>query len=264
MVHRGVYAVGHRRLTPRGAWLAAVLAMGNGAVLSHRTAAALWSLLPTSASVVDVTVPGGGGRRHRDGIRVHRRRAPAADDVTTNDHIPVTTVARTLLDLAATARREVVARAFNEAERGRVLDLRAVHAVLSRHPGAPGTGRLSSVLEQWEPAETLTRSELERRFLELCRANGLETPSVNTVVQGIEVDFVWADARLIVETDGRSYHFTRRDFENDRARDAALTAAGYRVVRFSHRQITRAPRTVTAALYPALRRSPPARPRRGP
>ena len=138
LVHRGVYAVGHSKLTRLGAWRAAVLAGGPGAVLSHRSAAVLWELARGGAGRISVTVPTASGRRRRQGIRIHRAATLAAEETTARDGIPVTTVARTLLDFAATNRSEDLARAVNEAERQRRLDLTDIQAVLHRHPANPG------------------------------------------------------------------------------------------------------------------------------
>jgi very-short-patch-repair endonuclease len=210
-LHRGVYAVGHRRLTREGAYLAAVLACGEGAVLSHRSAGHHWGLLRSEGRLVDVSVPR--ARRQRAGIRLHRPRSLDAQDTTTQHGIPITTVPRTIADLPGHHR----ARALAQAERLR-LDV--------GHHTAP------------DPAQALTRSELEARFLELIEEAALPRPLVNTSLDAqdhgrLEVDFHWPEHRLIVETDGFETHGTPTAFTTDRRRDAALTAAGYRVVRFA-------------------------------
>ena len=236
-VHRGVYAVGHDRLSDKGRWMAAVLACGPGAVLSHRSAAALWRLLPSSHPATDVTIRSGGGRKRRTGIRIHRSASLTPRLTTLRDGIPVTTPARTLLDLRRCVAPEQLGRARRQAE---VL-------------GYP-LGDASAI----EP--DLTRSDLERRFLGLCHRNRLPSPEVNARVGDHVVDFLWRHARLIVETDGYRYHSGRAAFEHDRARDASLAAAGYEVIRFSWRQIDRAPdvviATVRARLTPALTQPP--------
>jgi very-short-patch-repair endonuclease len=253
-LHRGVYAVGHDRLARRGRFVAAVLASGAGAVLSHRSAAAVWGLRPSAGPWIDVTIPTRTGRKAGTGIRLHRAGALTPDEATSRDGIPVTTPARTLLDLAATVQRHELARALNEAERLRIFDLTDTSAVLCRHHTRPGTRNLAGALRQWDPAETLTRSELERRFLELCAEHALPAPRVNTGVLGFEVDFLWEPERVIVEIDGWAYHSTRSDYETDRARDAELAAAGFRVVRFTYRRVFREPAAVARTLRRLLGR----------
>jgi very-short-patch-repair endonuclease/predicted transcriptional regulator of viral defense system len=249
-VHRGVYAVGHRVLPPRGAWMAATLACGDGAVLSHASAAALWEIRPTSG-VVHVTVPTAGGRR-RPGLCVHRDPALGAEEITTRAGIPVTTVARTLLDLAGTLPARALHRALDEAAVTRRLDLSRLDALLERHAGHHRAAKLRAALDSHRPGTTLTRSELEERFLALCRAHELPQPAVNAAVARLEVDFLFAAARLVVETDGWRFHGTRAAFERDRRRDATLTLAGYRALRFTHRQLEREPDAVAATVAAAL------------
>jgi very-short-patch-repair endonuclease len=202
VVHRGVYAVGHTVLTVEGRWMAATLATGG--VLSHATAAAAWDLRPSASRTVHVTVAG--AARRRAGVRVHRTRTLEA---TTYRGIPITTPLRTIIDLATTLK--------------------------GRPP--PDPAPLTSGVVPLH-ATTHTRSELEERFLELCDNHDLPRPQTNTVIEGIEVDFVWRDQRLVVEVDGYAYHRSPTAFETDRARDATLTAAGWRVLRFTWAQIT--------------------------
>jgi very-short-patch-repair endonuclease len=245
-IHRGVYAVGHRVLDSRGVQMAAVLACGRSAVLSHRAAARLWAIRPDSRRAIDVTVPGP-GRRPRDRISVHAVRALDPRDRAVIEGIPVTTLARTLLDLAEVVPEDHVARAIEEAARRRIFDLRALEELLARSPGRRGRRRLRGALEDHiiEPA---TRSELERRFFALCREAGLPRPMVNTLVEGYEVDFYWPDIRLVAELDSFESHGTRRAFERDRERDATLMLAGHRVVRITWRQVTRSPAKLVARL----------------
>jgi predicted transcriptional regulator of viral defense system len=235
-LHAGVYAVGHRAITARGRWLAAVLACGDGAVLSHRTAAALWGIRPSSSPRIEVTVPTEGGRA-RPGIVIHRSRAPL--EATVHERIPVTTPARTLLDLAGTLDAAGLARAVEQAEVLRLFDLRAIEAALEMHRGRRGAARLRCALD--DARFELTRSELERRFLRLCERHALPPPLVNALVGGLEVDFHWPALRLIVEMDSLRFHGTRTAFERDRARDAHLLAAGWRVLRFTHRRLAHEP-----------------------
>jgi Transcriptional regulator, AbiEi antitoxin/REase_MTES_1575 len=250
-IHRGVYAVGHGRLTQRGRWMATVLAYGPEAVLSHRSAAALHGIRPNNRRKVDVTVPSPSARA-RPGIDVHRSTTLQAADITTIDGIPCTSLARTLLDLAEVVDRRSVERAVGEAEVRRIFDLRAVEDVLSRAIGRRGAPVLQSVLADYV-GPTLTDEELEERFLTLCRAAGLPTPEVNawiTLDDGIayKIDFLWRAEHLAVETDGWESHGTRQSFENDRRRDRLLRLAGWEVIRFTWRDVEREPDEVIALL----------------
>ena len=250
-IHRGVYAVGHGRLTLRGHWMAAVLAYGPGAVLSHRSAAALHGTRPDNRPKTDVTVPSPSARR-RPGIVVHRSTTLRPADITTIDGIPCTSLARTLLDLADDVDRTGVERAVSQAEVLGIFDLREVEDVLSRATGRHGAGVLRSVLAEYD-GPTLTEKELEARFLALCRAASLPKPEVNawiTLDDGIvyKVDFLWRAEHLVVETDGWGSHGTRQAFENDRRRDRRLRLAGWDVVRFTWRDVEREPGEVTAVL----------------
>jgi very-short-patch-repair endonuclease len=255
-VHRGVYAVGRPLLTARGRYMAAVLACGPGAALSHASAAALWDLRPTAATKIDVSVPTAGGRRQST-FRVHRARSLRPTEVTTHDGIPVTTPARTLLDLAATLPQRGLERALDQAEIQELTDYPHLEALARAHPRHRGATPLLAALGRHTAGTTLTKSDLEERFLALCRANALPTPQVNTYAEGFEVDFLFAAHRVAVETDSWRYHHTRQAFERDRARDAALAAAGYRSLRFTDLQVETEPRTVVHALAAALDGSRP-------
>jgi hypothetical protein len=235
-VHRGVYALGHAALSQEGRWMAAVLACGRAAVLSHRSAAHLWGLLARSPSLADVTTPRPGGRV--EGVRRHRTRRLEEHDVTEHYAIPVTTVERTLVDLADVAPDRVVRRALHQAE---------IAYGVTRSPinGRRGANRLS------QPPDR-TRSVLEREFGRLCETHGIARPENNASVAGLEVDFVWRAQRVVVELDGWAFHRTRHAFERDRERDQALAREGFAVLRFTHRQVTErawdVARTVRAAL----------------
>jgi very-short-patch-repair endonuclease len=247
-LHRGVYAVGHSRLRREGHWLAAVLSCGPGAVLSHRCAAALLELRPSAASEIDVTVPTKSGRAKRSGIRVHRSRRLNSHEVSVCDGVPVTSVARTLLDLADVVTPQDLKRAIDEAEYRGKLDLAALIAIVEGNPGRRG-GRVLA-LAQGPPA--LTRSEFEQRFLSFCRRHRLPTPAVGARIEGFEVDFVWPDASLVVETDGLAAHRTRHAMERDRVRDRRLLLAGYRTVRLTVRALRDEPKVVAADLRALL------------
>jgi Transcriptional regulator, AbiEi antitoxin/AbiEi antitoxin C-terminal domain/Protein of unknown function (DUF559) len=241
-LHRGVYAVGHPELTPRGRYLAAVLAVGPGAALSHESAAVLWGLRDPRGPRIDVTVPTPGGRARRRLVIVHRSRL-ASDELTIRDGIPVTTPVRTVIDLADVLTRRQLERTLDEASY-LGIDLTGISA----RQGRPGAGRIARVLAAHEAGSTWTRSELEERMLALCRQAGLPQPVVNDDVEGFEVDFHWPDQRLAVETDGWSAHHGRGAFERDRVKDAQLVEAGLRVVRITRNRLAREPRAVAAQL----------------
>jgi predicted transcriptional regulator of viral defense system len=243
-LHRGVYAVGHTVLKREGRWLAAVLACGPGAALSHRSAAALWGIRATAAARIDVAVPHTSGCRSTARIVVHRSRR--AVDTTVREAIPVTTPMQTLVDLATALPRRRLEKACEDAEALQLFDLNRLDA---RHPGAK---RLLEIVETHDLG-TMTRSELEDAFLELCDRHDIPRPLVNSRVEGFEVDFCWRAERLIVETDGRR-HATLAAFERDRARDAMLIALGWRVMRITKRQLRRNPDQVAALVLSA--RSP--------
>jgi predicted transcriptional regulator of viral defense system len=237
-IHQGVYAVGHAKLTQEGRYMAAVLACGEGAALSRQSAAAHWRIADYRGRIV-VTAPGRRGRRKGTPFTV-RRGALYPDEVTTHDGIPVTTVSRTLIDLAGSSTLE---RAIREAEFHRLFDLGDLERLLMRHRNATGTRRLREVVRLAAEERNRTRSDLEDRFLELARRAKLPPPDVNATVElpvgTIEADMVWRDRRLIVELDGWQGHGTRRAFEEDRQRDLALAAEGWTAVRVTWRGLAR-------------------------
>jgi hypothetical protein len=246
-LHRGVYAVGHLMLTDEGFWMAAVLAAGSGTVLSHHAAASLWGMRRTASRVIDVTAPT--QHQARPGIRFHCSRLPV-DEVTTKDGIAVTTVPRTLFDLAAVLSLDQLRRAVNEAEIRRLWDPLSLHDLLKRHPRRPGAGSVRAVLAT--PGAGITRNDIEERFLGLLDRAGLPRPATNVPLRlgarFIEPDCMWRDERLIVELDGYGTHHTRAAYENDRARDRELTASGWRVMRVTWRQLDDEPEAVARDL----------------
>ncbi len=240
-LHRGVYAVGHACLRPEGHRLAAVLACGVGAALSHRSAAAGWGLLDDARSQIDVTVPVGRTcGLTLPGLVVHRARLPEADRAEVGG-IAVTSIARTLVDLASTAPRRVVARAVDATLVEQLYDQHAVDEILRRERGRRGVAALRAVLDERHPDAHRTRSELEALALERIVAAGFPGPRVNAwlAYPALEVDLFWEREMLVVELDGRRYHAHRR--RRDAERDAVLTAAGYRVRRFGWGDVTAGP-----------------------
>jgi predicted transcriptional regulator of viral defense system len=235
-LHRGIYAVGHDRLRVEGRWLAAVMACGPGAVLSHSAAARLWELRHSNSALIDVTVPSRNGRVRRKGIRVHRSGRLAAGEVTTRAGIPVTTVERTLLDLADVLPADTLRRALTEAEYRHRLDTATLIAVVENNPGRRGVTLLNAV----EAKRHRTRSPLEERFLTLLGRHGVEEPEGGVWLEGYEVDFLWRRARLVVELDGLSAHATRAAVRRDRVRDRVLWRAGWRTMRLTAADVAEA------------------------
>ncbi len=233
-VQRGVYTIGPRHLTQHGRWMAAVLAYGPGAALSHRAAAALWGM--RGGSWVEVTVPS--GRHGRNGIHVHRSKLPE-DERTTHRGIPTTTVPRTLLDLSAVVGNRHLRGALREAEHLRLTDPLSLHDLIARYPRRPGLKAIKALLSEASIGARIIRSELEERFQDFLISIGLPLPQTNVVIEGFEVDCVWPEQRLIVELDGHATHSPTYAFELDRARDRRLEAAGWRVIRITWRQLER-------------------------
>jgi very-short-patch-repair endonuclease len=238
-IHRGVYAVGHPTLSEKGRWMAAVLACGENAVLSHTSAAELWGIrrrvrrrpeagLDGGLAQVHVTVPSTAGKRKQRGIALHRSITLTARHCTRLDGIPVSTPARTLSDLGPLLSPAQFTAALREAE--------FLRLPIGDQPDSAGP-----------------RTELEARMLALCRRHRLPQPKVNDRVSRYEVDFLWPEQRLIVEVDGWDSHRSRSAFEEDRARDARLAVLGYEVVRFTWRQLTRDQLVVAKTIRTLLR-----------
>jgi predicted transcriptional regulator of viral defense system/very-short-patch-repair endonuclease len=253
-VHRGVYAVGHRRKTSEARWMAAVMACGQGAWLSHLDGAALWRFYDVQGALVHVTRTTSTGRG-LTGVRVHRARRLHPDDVTVKDGIPVTTVARTLVDLTDVLTSERVPRALREADFLGLLDVDALSAAVERTHGRKRIGVLREAVAAHRPGQII-RSELEHRFLELVRAAGLLPPETNVKITArgrtYEIDCLWREQRVAVELDGRAAHARIAAFESDRRKDAALNAIGLRPLRFTWLRVTREPGDVIAELDATL------------
>jgi len=248
--HRGVYLVGPLE-APFSAAMAAVLACGDGALLSHHPAAVLCGFRPPPVHLMHVTVRR--DVRSRAGIRVHRVTGLDPRDAARRRGIPVTSAARTLLDLAATNTRRDLNRAVDEARIHRLVTSDSLNKQCSRYPRHPGTPALRDAIRT-EPK--LIRSEAERRLLELIRAARLPEPLTNARAGRYEVDFLWLHQRLIVEVDGYAFHSERSSFERDRRKDAELTLAGFRILRITWRQIVEEPEATVAILAAALAAQP--------
>jgi very-short-patch-repair endonuclease len=264
-LHRGVYAVGHARLTRDGYWMAAVLAAGPGALLSHRDAAALHGLRPPGDHRrTHVTTPARAASTPK--LQLHRTTVlDLRRDATEVASIPVTAVARTLVDLAGIVPQERLAKALEEAERQRVLDVRAIEDALRRTSGRHGRGHaaMQAALERLaRTALQLTRSPLEDAFLRLLDAHGLPRPATNTWIDDMEVDVCWPDRRVAAELDGWRAHMTRSAFLRDRERSNALQTRGWIVLRFTHGQVMHEPGAVARTIADALAAERPAGPDR--
>jgi Protein of unknown function (DUF559) len=252
--YTGVFAVSAAALTREGRWKAAELACAVNAAVCHRSSAALRGLRPDSRRVSDVMTPTGRGRGVT-GIVPHRG-VLLERDIETIDAIRCTSLARTLLDLAEVLDRRGLERAIDQAEILQVLDMNAINDVLERANGRRGAPLLKRVLDEHHAGSTMTKTDIEELFLKICDAAGVALPEVNVwlPIPGEEwqVDFLWRQQRLIVETDGRETHGTRQAFERDRARDQRLTLEGWRVIRFTWRQILNEPARVAATLRALL------------
>jgi very-short-patch-repair endonuclease len=220
-LHRGVYAVGHEVVSQHGRWMAATLSTGG--VLSHRSAGALWGLRPWNGRI-EITTEW--TRAKRQGLLLHRA-VLAHDEITTHDGIPVTTPARTQLDLAGVLQKHQLQQAINEAER-----LRLEGPQPERHPTKRGTKALRTLAPP-----THTKRDLEARFATFLNDRRFPAPQTNVLIEGIEVDCAWPDHRLVIELDSYEYHRTRAAFERDRRRDRILVAAGWRALRVTWRDL---------------------------
>ena len=232
-IDRGIYAVGRPSLDREGRWMAAVLAGGPGAVLSHGSAAELWGFGPPLPGV-EVTIPIASPRR-RKGVRIHRRPNLLPAHATVRKAIPVTDPVRTTIDLATRLGPAALERMVNEVDRLGLISPEGLVRALDHYQGVRGVGQLRSILE----ARTfrLTDSELERRFLRIVEKAGLPFPLTRQVVNGFRVDFFWPGLGLVVETDGLTYHRTPSQQARDRLRDQAHLGAGLTPLRFTHAQV---------------------------
>ncbi len=249
---RGIYAFGHSELTREGHLIAAVLACGPDAVLSHMSAAVHWELLARPREAIDVTVVGRGTRGSRPGINLHSARRLDPADLTAHHGIPITTPARTLVDLCAVVPARLVERAYEQAQIQRLITFDAVVKTLERAPGRT-TRPLSRLVAVERKTSTITRSVLEERFLALVRRGGLPEPEVNVRLHGYEVDFLWRAQRRVIEVDGHAYHSTRQATTRDRRKDNDLELAGFPVTRFTSDQVLHDPEDTLARTKRVLR-----------
>ena len=257
-IHHGVYSLVPRELLKReGLYMAAVLACGEGAVLSHRSAARLHSLRNYDHHRIEVTVPGRSTRTH-SGVVVHRSTTLTQADVTVVNHIPVTTVARTLFDIAELITPRQLERAFDQADAMQALDLNEIRDQLARNPNRPAAKAVRHLINTHYIGSTPTENEFEERFLALTRSLKLPDPTPQFYIDPgdgeppIRADFAWPDRKIVVETDGEKTHGTRNAFESDRRRDQRLIAAGWRVIRTTWKQLTKRPHELRPILLTLL------------
>ncbi|MBV9415861.1 MAG: type IV toxin-antitoxin system AbiEi family antitoxin domain-containing protein [Solirubrobacterales bacterium] len=261
-IHAGVYSLVPKELLKReGLYMAAVLACGPGAVLSHRSAAVLHELRDWGATKIEVTVPRRSARQH-DGIKVHRTTTLTDADVAVENNIPCTSVARTLLDLADVVTHRQLERSFDQAELNEVLDLKEIEDQLARNPTRGAAKAVRKVLDEHYIGKTATANENEELLLSITRGLGLPDPETNQYIAlpdggpPIKADFLWRQQRVIVEADSSKWHGTRQRIENDRRRDQRLTVAGWTVIRTSWRQMTYQPDELRKVLLKLLPQTP--------
>jgi very-short-patch-repair endonuclease len=241
-LHQGVYAVGYPAKGREARWIAAVLACGPGAVLSHRSAATLWKIRDGEGPRPDVTLPRHSGRR-RPGVAIHNSPLEPRD-CTTRFGIPVTTATRALFDVAPGLNDDQLARTLRETDYLGHLDLRALQVLLARRPSR----RLQALIAD----PIMTRTELEDRFVKICDRHKLPRPLTQQAVLASTIDFVWPDHNLLVETDGWEAHGTRSAFQSDRAASNAFQLAGYTILRFTYDDLKRRPAHVVNQIRAAL------------
>ena len=241
-IYRGVLTVAGTHLSFKGHCMAAVLACGPDAAISHHAAAALHDLRPIPQTAIDVTAP---GKRRYDGIRIHVSPLPRQHR-THIDAIPITTLERTYLDYAEQATPRQLTAALEAAQQRQILDLRKLQFVIDNSPGRKGIKSLTAAIEDIDSDPQWTQSRPERDFLELLRTTDLPQPLANRLIEGHLVDFVWPAQRLIVEVDSYDFHTSRAAFEADRVRDAHLQTAGWRVLRVTARRLQTQAQAVVA------------------
>ncbi len=254
-VGRGVYALGHRPATAEARWMGAVLVVGSDARLAERSAGALWGIRGYRGARTHVAIPSSRGRHPNDGLVVHRWADLRPDECTVEHGIPVTTVARTLIDLAVVLRPHQLRRAVERADELELFHLPDVERSLERRRGRPGHRVMRALLDDArEHGLPRTRTDLESLFLQMCLDHGLPRPQVNRWDGKRELDFRWPDQRLVVETDGWGAHRTRRAFESDSDRSQVLAAGGWTLIRVTWRQLERRPDLVAERVHATLRR----------
>jgi very-short-patch-repair endonuclease len=238
---QGVFALGHLRLSPEGRWMAAVLACGPGAVLSHFSAGRLWGMCGSYGEIEVLRQSGGFRPRGHRGVRLHQTRRLEPYEVTVERGVPVAVMERVLLDLAGRTDAKRLERAFVQAYKREEFSWSRLGRIISRRRGCKGVGKLRRIALEVDPEALETKSAPEVDFLGLWRQVSSLKPSVNVLVEGHLVDFLWPEQKVIVETDSWSYHGDPLAFEKDYQRDVELTAAGYDVNRTTAKMLERDP-----------------------
>lgn len=248
-IHQGVYALGHRKLSREGEWMAAVLACGPGAVLSHGSAAELWGIRGSRGEIEVLRRSGGGCH---EGLRIHQTRRLDSDDMAEERGISVTSIERTMLDMAGRLGSRQIERMVVAADRTGKLSWSRLEKVLGRRKGRKGAGRLRRIAAEVDPRAIEARSVAEVDFLALVRGYGLPMPEVNVLVADHLVDFLWPAERVVVEIDGYAFHSDRPAFERDHTTDVDLVAAGYDVHHATYRMLHRDPEPFIANVRRSL------------
>ena len=236
-LHQGIYALGHQHLTREGRWMAAVLACGPGAVLSHFNAGCLWGVCGSYGRIEVLRQSGGFRPEGHQGVKLHQTRRLHSWEVTVEKGVPVASMERVLLDLAGRMDAKRLERVFVQAYKRGDLSWPRLGRIITRRRGCKGVGRLRQIALEVDPEALETKSVSEIDFLALCREANLPTPAVNVLIEGHLVDFLWSAQRVIVETDSWSHHGDRLTFEKDRQRDVDLMAAGYEVHRTTYKML---------------------------
>jgi very-short-patch-repair endonuclease len=252
-VHRGIYAVGHTATRRQASYVAAVLAAGPGAALSHVSAAAWWEIRPWSHGRIHIIVPTANGRSGHRGVNLHRARTLRPNEVTTHDGLAVTTVARTLLDLTATQPRHITDRAVEVATSRRLVHA-DVHDVIAAHPNAPNKQSLIELLAYHGDSPHRRRSDFEAYVVDLCRTHGIPLPQTDVPLLGEVVDAYWPEYRVVAEPDGMTWHGTRAAARRDRKKDGERIAHGIITVRITDEMAQQDGRATAAAIRGAMRR----------
>jgi Protein of unknown function (DUF559) len=240
-LHQGVYALGHQRLTREGQWMAAVLACGPGAVLSHFDAGCLWGMCGSYGPIEVLRQSGGFYPKGHRGVKLHQTRRLHPYEVTMESGIPVAARERGLLDLAGRTDSKRLERIVVQAYKSGRLDWRRLNRIITRRRGCKGVGRLRQIALEVDPESLETKSVTEVDFLALWREVEMPMPVVNVLVEGHLVDFLWPAQKVIVETDSWGHHSDPLAFEKDRQTDVDLTAAGYEVHRTTYKMLERNP-----------------------
>jgi REase_MTES_1575 len=249
--HRSVFAVGHQSLSPHGLCMAAVLFRGNGALVSFQSAVWLWGLEKHLEIPVHVSVRRRG--HAQDAIGLHHCPALRDDDIAETERLPVTGVARTLLDYASEANRYRLSRAIDQADRLELLDLAAIDLIAEEVRGHRGRTPLFTAMSIYRE-KGFTRSGGEKRMLAALADGGVRRPVVNNFIEGYELDFYWEAERLAVELDSWEHHRSRRSFEEDRKRQEELAMAGIETIRITGTRLRREPRKVAMRVAAHLER----------